>query len=321
MSEPLLINKEEIKPGETTDIKIYVGKLPSGARIFIRGQVLRSKNDGPTVLLTGGIHGDEINSVHIVKQFMSSTSPDMLKKGTVIAIPVVNVYGFIYFSRDLPDGKDVNRSFPGSLRGSLASRIAASITKKILPLVNYSLDFHTGGSSRYNYPQVRFSRNDKASEELARVFGAPMALSRGTIPKSLRRVSLRNNIPSLVFEGGESLRLDGHSISVATRGIRRVLNHLEMLDDAPAVEDPTIHITKTRWIRASQAGLFTWSKSSGMLVSKKDQLGVIEDPLGTLNIKVVSSKEGYLVGHNNAAVVSMGDALFHLGYEYEIWDK
>ena len=319
-AETIELNGIKIEPGEKADLKVYVGRLPSGGRIHIRGKVYHSNTKGPVVLLTGGIHGDEINSVQIVRRFMDSGVLDNLLCGTVIAIPVVNVYGFIYFSRDLPDGKDVNRSFPGSRSGSLASRIAATVTKKIFPHVDIGLDFHTGGASRYNYPQIRFTRGHKKSRELARVFGAPQILSRGTIPKSLRRVALKADKPFLVFEGGESLRLDGHSIAMASRGIRRVLHHLEMIDNAPACEEPSIHITKTSWIRASQAGLFTWSKCSGALVNKKEELGIIQDPHGDLDIKVLASRQGHIVGHNNAAIVSQGDALFHLGYEYEIWE-
>ncbi len=319
-AEAIKINGINIEPGATSELKMYVGRLPSGTRIYIRGQVSHAEEKGPVVLITGGVHGDEINSVKIVKNFMHSHIADNLIRGTLIAIPVVNIYGFIYFSRDLPDGKDVNRSFPGNSRGSMASRIASTITKKILPLVDYGMDFHTGGASRYNYPQIRYSRTDKKSEELARVFGSPHVLSRGTIPKSLRRVALKEKKPFLVFEGGESLRLDGHSIHVAGEGIRRVLHHLGMIDSAPPRLHPSVHIKKTTWIRASQAGLFTWSKCSGALVKKKESLGIIQDPHGDMEVQVLSSRDGYLVGHNNAAVISQGEALFHLGYEYEIWD-
>ena len=150
-AEVFEINGMKVEPGETADLKIHVGRLPSGARIYIRGKVAHAQKKGPVVLITGGVHGDEINSVQIVRQFMDSGAMQKLQIGTVIAIPVVNVYGFIYFSRDLPDGKDVNRSFPGSRSGSLASRIANTITKKVLPLVDYGLDFHTGGASRYKF--------------------------------------------------------------------------------------------------------------------------------------------------------------------------
>lgn len=319
-AEAFYINGSSVEPGEIADLKILVGRLPSGARIYIRGKVAHAETKGPVVLITGGVHGDEINSVQIVRQFMESAAMQNIKIGTVIAIPVVNVYGFIYFSRDLPDGKDVNRSFPGSHTGSLASRVANIITKKLLPLVDYGMDFHTGGASRFNFPQVRYSDDDLKAQELARIFGSPLILSRSTIPKSLRRSAQKAGKPFIVFEGGESLRLDGNSIDVASRGILRVLKHLEMLDDAPERAEPLIHITKTSWIRASQAGLFTWDKSSGSLIRKKDQLGVIQDPHGELDVQVFSQRDGYIIGHNNAAVVSQGDALFHLGYEYEIWE-
>ena len=319
-AEPIEINGVTIEPGETCELKIYVGRIPSGARLYIKGLVSHAEEKGPSVLVTGGVHGDEINSVQIVRKFMKSGVMQNLLRGTVITIPVVNVYGFVYFSRDLPDGKDVNRSFPGSPSGSLASRIANTMATKVLPVIDYGMDFHTGGSSRFNYPQIRFSKDDKQSENLARVFGAPHVLSKVTIPKSLRRLALKAKKPFLIFEGGESLRLDGKSIDIAGKGILRVLHHLEMIPTAPPREEPTIHMKTTSWIRAAHSGLFTWSRTSGDLVNQKDNLGIIQDPHGEMDVQVLSSRHGYLVGHNNAAVVSQGDALFHIGYDYEIWD-
>lgn len=320
MVEAFNFNGQLIEPGSVADLKLYVGRLPSGGQIFIRGKIAHATAPGPVVLITGGVHGDEINSVHIMRRLIQSGVLEHLQMGTLIVIPIVNVYGFIYFSRDLPDGKDVNRSFPGTSSGSLASRIARTLTKKVLPHIDYGIDLHTGGASRYNYPQIRYTRSDSRSLELARAFGAPMVLSKGTIPKSFRRTGLKEGKPIIVFEGGEALRLDGLSIDIALKGIHRVLHHVGMIDTSEPIPYSMVHVLATSWIRASQAGLFTWSHCSGELVQRKQSLGMIHSPDGDIQIDVLATRDAYIVGHNNAAVVSLGDALFHMGYHYEMWE-
>ena len=200
------INGESVKPGESKHIRLNVARLPSGTVISLRVNVFRSENPGPTMLVLGGVHGDEINGVEIVRRTIESGLYKNLQAGSVIAIPLLNIYGFINFSRDVPDGKDVNRSFPGHATGSLASRVAATLSKKILPMIDFGIDFHTGGDSRYNYPQIRFTGGDSRAETLARAFAAPYLIKKPAVANSLRKVAQGMKIPILVFEGGEALR-------------------------------------------------------------------------------------------------------------------
>lgn len=294
-------------------LKFPVGRIPSGTRIGIHAHVFRSKQPGPTMLVMGGVHGDEINGVEIVRRAIVDKMFDNLKCGTVIAIPLLNIHGFINFSRDTPDGKDVNRSFPGSSVGSLSSRVARTLTKQILPHLDFAVDFHTGGASRYNYPQVRYSAGHAPSRELAETFAAPYTIAGKPIPRSFRKAALDKGVPVLTFEGGESIRYDGYSIQKGLDGLRRLMKLKDMSDEAP---DPasTIHFTKTSWVRASHSGLFMWTQRSGARVSLDEPLGVINDPNGRDSFKVYAKHDGYLIGHNNASVVSLGDALFHIGY-------
>ncbi|PHN02968.1 succinylglutamate desuccinylase/aspartoacylase family protein [Flavilitoribacter nigricans] len=309
------INGIDIAPGEQNSIKISVGQLPSGTRISIHAHIYRSAEPGPTMLVLGGVHGDEINGVEIIRRAVDDGLFEQLTKGNVIAIPLLNIYGFINFSRDVPDGKDVNRSFPGSTSGSLASRVARTITKKILPLVDFGIDFHTGGRSLYNYPQVRFTRNHAESEQLAMDFGAPFALGMGTIAKSLRRTALDLEKPIIVFEGGESLRYDSMAIQKGLSGLHRVLARREMIKSEAKAANTEV-FKKTTWIRAEKAGMFLWIKCSGNKVEKGDVIGQINGPYGKSNTIWVKAKEsGIIIGHNNAPVVSQGDALFHIAYE------
>ncbi len=308
------INKVIIKRGEQKEVRINVGHLASGTRIHIPIHVFRSKKAGPTLLVLGGVHGDEINGVEIVRRCIETDMFANLKRGSVITIPLLNVYGFINFSREIPYGKDINRSFPGTKNGSLASRVARVLTKKILPFVDYGVDFHTGGDSRYNFPQIRYTAGDTEAKKLAHAFGAPVTLSRTAIAKSLRRVAKDMGVTMLVFEGGEASRFDGFSIDSGINGLQRLMKHLKMIN-TNVLDLPTRHYNKTTWIRSDYAGIFTWSKSSGNVVTKGEPLGYVHDPNGLTSHKILAKVSGFLIGHNNAPVVNQGDALFHIALE------
>jgi predicted deacylase len=308
------INNIEIRPGENRKVRIRVGYLPSGTEINIYAHVYRSPADGPVMLLLAGVHGDEINGVETIRRLIEEDFFSKLTHGSVIAVPLLNVFGFINFSREVPDGKDVNRSFPGNNRGSLAARVARKLTRLILPLVDFGIDLHTGGDARHNHPQVRFTKSDGKAMELAQVFQAPFIVPKARIPKSLRKVAGDMGKPVIVFEGGESRRLDGYAIEVATRGIKNVLQHLGMVNmEEKEYNRESVSIQRTAWIRASEAGLFIWTRSSGGPVHKGEKLGVIKDVQGERSVDVVSRFNGYIIGHNNAPVVHSGDALFHIG--------
>ena len=309
-----IIHKTEVPPGEHQLIRLQVGRLPSDTLIHLSVNVFRSKNPGPTMLVMGGVHGDEINGIEIVRRTIAQGMFENLKCGSVIAIPVLNIYGFNNFSREVPDGKDVNRSFPGSSNGSLAARVARIISKKILPLVDFGIDFHTGGHSNFNYPQIRYSIGHQKSKELGQAFAPPFLIAKKTIPKSFRKIALDANVPILTYEAGENLRFDGFSIEKGMTGIRRVMKYKGMAE-GDFKEEKIIHFSKTAWMRATRSGLFRWSKQSGLKVKKGEPLGVINDPYGQSEVPVLAAYDGYIIGHNNAPVVNPGDALFHIGME------
>ena len=314
---PIIIDKEEIKPGEYAVVNTSVSRLPSGTRITMQAHVFRSQKEGPTILIMAGVHGDEINGIEIVRRTLTDGIYHHLKIGTAIVIPLLNVFGFINFSREVPDGKDVNRSFPGTRTGSLASRVASVLTKKILPNIDYAIDLHTGGSSRYNFPQIRYSKKDSRAKELAKSFGAPFIIQKPLISKSFRKTANEMGASVMVYEAGESERLDGFSIELGYNGILRVLKALGMSDYAPEINHQMYHMRSTGWIRASEAGIFTWSRQSGTKIRRGEALGTIFSPQGDRIRKIVAKKDGYIIGHNNASVVHNGDALFHVAYDYE----
>ncbi len=315
MPAVLNINKTTFKPGSSGSVKIDIADLPSGTKIDLPVHVFSSAKEGPVLLVCAGLHGDEVNGIEIVRRSLVKQFYDNLLCGSVVVMPLINIYGFINFSREVPDGKDVNRSFPGSKKGSLAAQVAYVLSKTIFPQIDYAIDFHTGGRSRYNYPQIRYTIDDERSKALAVAFGAPVMLGNHVIEKSFRQEAIKQGKSTIVFEGGESLRYDGFSIEVALQGIKNVMHHLNMIDLEQASDlIPSQNFVKSTWQRAESSGLFIWEKSSGLFVRQDELLGSIHDPHNNYQIDVKAARDGYILGHNNATVVNQGDALFHLAW-------
>ena len=313
-SRGIKINAKTIGIGESGKVKVTIAKLPSGTLIDLPIYVFRSKKKGPTLLLSGGLHGDEINGIEIIRRMLDGSKFDQLNRGTVIAIPVMNIYGFLNFSREVPDGKDINRSFPGHSGGSLAARLAHFLNDNILTQIDYGIDFHTGGASRFNFPQVRYAEMDQKAGELAEAFAPPVILQSKLIDKSLRKQAHKLGKPMIVYEGGESLRLDEEVVQEGINGALRVLHHLEMIDHEPdAPKHEPVILTQSTWVRAKRSGIYTGLMKSGMSVGKNDTIGMITDPFGEFKLKIKAGKAGFIIGHNNMPVVNQGDALIHLG--------
>ncbi|MFN3840170.1 MAG: succinylglutamate desuccinylase/aspartoacylase family protein [Cyclobacteriaceae bacterium] len=311
---PVKIADHEIKPGEFKEIDINIARLPSHTQIDTPIYVSRGLEDGPVLALMAGMHGDEINGLEIVRRILDSDL-HRPKRGTIVCMPVVNVYGFLNFSRDVPDGKDVNRSFPGSKNGSLASRVAWHLTHKIIPFIDYGVDFHTGGAMRTNYPQVRAVLANEKNVELANAFHAPFTLDAPFRPNSLRKEASKKGKNIIVYEGGESLRFDQHAIEEGIAGTLRLMKHLKMIDWAPEPKEENRVIWSTSWIRAKYAGLFQSTIQCGQLVHKGEWIGTITDPFGEFKQKVLATSTAYVIGLNNSPVINAGDALVHLGMD------
>lgn len=309
----MIISGVEIPKGKKVTVDIPISRLPSNTQIDMIAHVYRSKKAGPTLLVIGGVHGDEINGIEIIKRAERSKMFANLECGNVIAVPLLNVYGFLNYSRGVPDGKDVNRSFPGRKRGSLASRVAYTFSKEILPHADIALDMHTGGGSIYNYPQSRAFAHDEECIKLAQEFGMPMIVKGELINKSLRKTAHSMGIPMVVFEGGESQRMDEDIIERGLKGIERVMIARGM-KNGELKRVRTKVIVDGTWIRASRSGILKVIKKSGETVKKGDILGTISGPYGLFEIKVKARKDGVIYGHNNQPVISQGSALFHIGY-------
>ncbi|MFD2718161.1 succinylglutamate desuccinylase/aspartoacylase family protein [Hymenobacter monticola] len=309
---PMYLNDLTIQPGERVLTRLVISRLPSGTVIDVPVHVLRATEPGPTLLLMGGMHGDEVNGIETIRRLVRR---ELLTptRGSVIAIPILNIYGFLNFSREVPDGKDVNRSFPGFPRGSLAGRVAHRFMREIMPLIDYGIDFHTGGAARANFPQVRGLLGvDPEVDALAAAFAAPFTLHASLRAGSLREAAHGLGKRVIVYETGESLRLDEPGIEEAVAGTLRVMHHLGMAPAAPAPARPSIVCRRHTWLRARFAGLFRAHVENGQFVEKGQIYGSVADPYGQQAVRLESPLSGYVIGLNHMPVVNQGDALLHI---------
>ncbi|WGK65984.1 succinylglutamate desuccinylase/aspartoacylase family protein [Croceiramulus getboli] len=310
----LTLMGQEILPGKSAVVNFNIARLYTTSTVEVPIIVERAKKPGPVVLITSGIHGDEINGVEIVRQLIARkiNKPAI---GTVICIPILNIFGFLDMRRSFPDGRDLNRVFPGTPRGSLASRFAYQFVKEILPVADYCLDFHTGGASRFNASQIRIAKDQEVLMELALTFNAPFTVFSKNIPKSYRDTCAKMGKPILLFEGGKSKVNDPQIARHGVHGAIRVLNHLGMLkkgQTVPIKKEATILIEHSKWQRAKYSGLLHLQAHCGDRVQKGDPLALITDPYGKFSHQVRSNHEGYIINTNEAALVYQGDAIFHI---------
>jgi predicted deacylase len=313
-TKPMVIFGESILPGESKTIQLEIARLHTTTKLTIPIIIKRSKIEGPVVLFSGGIHGDEFNGIEIVRQLISKKI-NKPKRGTIICIPIINIYGFINRSRDFPDGRDLNRVFPGSKKGSLASRFAYHIMTDIIPIVNYAIDFHAGGASRFNVPQIRLSPNNPETQQLADAFNAPFTLFSKNIAGSFRNACEKLNVKMLLFEGGKSLDINEKVAQEGVNGVKRFLHYLDMLDPKQIIEKqqkPTIYIEKSGWLRAKCSGLLIDYNLVGQFVKKGTVLGMITDPFGKFERKIKAPNDGYIINANHSPIVYQGDAIYHL---------
>jgi len=315
----LKILGEEIALGKSATVTFEVAKLHTRNTLDVPIIIERSRKPGPIILITAGIHGDEINGVEIVRQIIAK-GINKPKTGTIICVPVINVFGFLNMDRLFPDGRDLNRVFPGSANGSLASRVANFVMKEIVPHVDFAMDFHTGGADRFNAAQIRIVRDDPRLIEVAHVFGAPFIYYSQNLNKSFRNACSKAGVPMLLFEGGKSFNIHDTITNTGVNGAKRVLHHFGMLNSKFKVSKPkkeAIIIEDSKWLRAKFSGMFKPTVAINSYVEKDDVLGNITDPYGSFNHFVKAPNAGYVFNVNESPIIYQGDAIFHISIGLE----
>ena len=313
-NEGFQINRHTIKPGESKLIELQAGELYTHTPVTIPVRVISGKTSGPILFVSGAIHGDEINGVEIIRRLLSHKSiRNRNLRGTLVAVPVVNIHGFLAHNRYLPDRRDLNRSFPGNEYGSLASRLARLFSEEIVDKCTHGIDLHTASGHRFNLPQIRAYLDNDESVKLAHAFGAPVILNSNLRDGSLRQSVVESGKPFLLYEAGEVLRFDEFSIRLGVAGIISVMRTLGMLKGKPyKPKFKTFIANSSTWIRAPQTGILRIHSPLGKHVGKGDLLGRISGLLGEDEIKIVSPTDGVIISNIHLPLVNEGDALFHI---------
>lgn len=303
----------EVGPGKRVQIDLPVADLSTRVPITMPVHVINGRRDGPRLFVSAAIHGDEINGVEIIRRVMKLAALKNLR-GALVAVPIVNVPGFLNLSRYLPDRRDLNRSFPGSARGSLAARIAKLFLDEVVSQSTHGIDLHTASFHRVNYPQVRVNLDDPEAERMARAFGVPLVLNAGFRDGSLRAAGHERSVAVLVYEAGEALRFDEAAIRAGVNGVTRVMRELGMLPARKRTRPPRepLILRSSRWVRAPCSGVLRTNQPAGARVTSGQTLAVISDPLGEADTEVTAPTNGVIVGRTNLPLVHEGDALFNI---------
>ncbi|OEE49089.1 deacylase [Enterovibrio norvegicus] len=304
-----------IPAGQRASVEFEVAKLYTHSPLSVTAEVLHGKKPGPVLMINAAIHGDELNGVEVVRQVLERINPVTLK-GTIIAIPVVNVFGFIHKSRYLPDRRDLNRCFPGSERGSIAGRMAYQIFEQIVRRCTHIIDLHTAAIYRTNLPQIRANLANEATNEMALAFGTPVVIDAALRDGSLRSEAENIGIPVITYEAGEALRFEPYAITAGVKGVKRVMRHLGMIRKSnrkTSTVEPVI-ARATRWVRAEADGILRSHVSLGQRVSKGQSLASISSPIGSEEIQTYAPQGGIIIGQQTLPLVNEGDAIFHIAY-------
>lgn len=309
----LRIGETLITPGHRYSIELPVAQLYTHAPLTMPVRVIAGKKAGPVVFVAAALHGDEINGVEIIRRLLRLPALKRLR-GTLIAVPIVNVHGFIQRTRYLPDRRDLNRSFPGHPTGSLASRIAHGFVEEIVARCDFGIDLHTGAVHRTNLPQVRSNLDQDGNRELAYAFGAPLILDSKPAAGTLREYTTDNDIPLLLYEAGEALRFDEACIRIGLRGIVNVLRKLDMLPqpNRPSRARAPVIASSSQWVRAEGSGVLRTVAGLGEEVEKDQVLGYLSDTLGESETQLLAPSSGLVIGKLNLPLVFEGEAVFHI---------
>ncbi len=310
---PFVIGTQAVAPGTRQTINLPVSVLSDHTPVTLSVQVVNGRRQGPTMFVSAAVHGDEVIGVEIVRRLLRTANLDTLK-GTLLAVPIVNAFGFMNHSRYLPDRRDLNRSFPGSASGSLAARLASLFLNEVVLRCDVGIDLHSAAIHRTNLPQIRVSPGRPNTMILAEAFGAPLILTSKLREGSLRQAALDRQIDILLYEAGEGLRFDENAVRTGVTGILRVMRHLGMISGKQVSKPKVapIRSTSSNWQRAPAGGLLRTFKTIGEAVGEGDLLGIISDPFGETETEILSEDNGLMIGRTNLPIVNEGDGLFHI---------
>lgn len=315
---PFRINGTTVQPGTRAKVELPLAQLYTQTPLNVPIHVVHGRKPGPVLLVSAAIHGDELNGVEIIRRLLLHSSLKRMA-GTLLAVPVVNVFGFIHKTRYLPDRRDLNRCFPGSETGSLGARMAWQFKTQVLDRASHAVDLHTGAIHRANLPQIRADLANPATAAMAQAFGVPVVINSVLGEGTLREVAEAQGIPVITYEAGEALRFDEGSIRAGVRGVLNIMHYLDMVGPRKTRLPLEPHIARSSsWVRAERDGVFLPTVALGARVKKGQLIGRISSPFGGEDVAIESPCVGILVGRNNLPLVNEGEALYHIARFEEV---
>ena len=319
MQSAIIVAGNKIKPGQHTTVRVPVARLYTYNEMAMPVHVVHGRREGPRLFLCGAIHGDEIIGTEVIRRLIKLKRLNSIT-GTLLAVPVVNIYGFLQQSRYSPDRRDLNRFFPGSEKGSLTSQLADIFMKEVIQGSTHGIDLHAGSNHRANLPQIRADIDNPETLRLSKAFKVPVIINARTREGSLRHAAVAMGVTALLYEAGEVLRFDEIAIRAGVRGVLSVMEALGMLKAKRSGNsdiDPLIADT-TSWVRAPVSGILRMLVPLGGRVTKNSKIGVIADPFGGEEREVRSPVSGMVIGRLNLPLVHQGDAVIHIAHLHRL---
>jgi predicted deacylase len=301
-----------VRAGTSRDVGLLITRLVTGGQVTLPVRIVHGREEGPVVWMNAATHGDEVVGVEVIREVLATLSPRTLR-GTIIAVPILNVLGFMSGDRYLPDRRDLNRSFPGSARGSLASRLAHLFMEEVVSKCSVGIDLHTGADQRSNLPQIRADLDDAETVRLATAFGAPLMLHAKIRDGSLRHAAREAGAKVLLYEGGENKRFDDYAIEAGMLGVRRILAELGMTANNVPPPATEVRLARTSgWVRARRTGILRLDARLGQEVTDGERLGSLYNSFGRTLRAVYANRTGVVIGRTESPLVNRGDAIIHL---------
>ncbi len=311
-NKSIVVDETEIKPGTSATVNLPVADLYTATSLYMPLRVVCGRKAGPVLFVSAAVHGDELNGVEVIRRLLRRKILNSIR-GTLLAVPIVNVHGFLNQSRYLPDRRDLNRSFPGSSKGSIASRLAHTFFEEVVAKSDYGIDLHTGAIDRSNLPQIRGNMDDEETLAIAKAFGAPVVINSNIRDGSLRACAVEKGIPMLIYEAGEALRFDEVSIRAGIRGVLNVMRHIGMLPATKTSNSTEPLLARnTKWVRSPTSGIVSGKAQLGSSVIKGQRLATVSDPLGTAEHTAIAPFDGIIIGRSNLPLAYEGEALFNV---------
>lgn len=314
LNEPITVGEVTVEPGRKMQIDLPFARVVTGATESLPVKVVNGRSAGPHIWLSAAIHGDELNGIQVIRQVLKDLDARSLR-GALIAVPIVNPLGFISQSRYLPDRRDLNRSFPGSARGSTASRLAHLFMEQVVEHCSVGIDLHTATNHRINHPQLRADLDDPETLDLVRQFGAPFSIHARLRDGSLRQAATERGKKVLLYEAGQAHRFDPETIELGVTGVMRTLRALGMIDARLPRVEPTRLVRRTRWVRARRGGIAEVHVALGEHVEEGQTLASISDAFGMRPTLVRASETGWVIARSLRPLVNSGDSLVHIAAE------